>query len=54
MHKQPPLRRFDTAVQAYISSRRALGRGVRLDEAGFALSTEHFRRPGDAQLDLFS
>ena len=32
MHKQPPLYRFDTAVQAYISSRRALGRGVQLDE----------------------
>ncbi len=32
MRKPSPLHRFDAAVQAYISSRRALGRAIRLDE----------------------
>ena len=32
MSKSSPLHRFDAAVQAYISSRRALGRAIRLDE----------------------
>ena len=32
MRKPSPLHRFDAAVQAFISSRRALGRAIRLDE----------------------
>lgn len=32
MRKPLPLHRFDAAVQAFISSRRALGRAIRLDE----------------------
>jgi len=32
MRKTPPLQRFDAAVMAFISSRRALGRAIRLDD----------------------
>jgi hypothetical protein len=32
MSKSSPLHRFDAAVQAFISSRRALGRAILLDE----------------------
>ncbi|HEX4240940.1 MAG TPA: tyrosine-type recombinase/integrase [Steroidobacteraceae bacterium] len=32
MSNTPPLQRFDAAVEAFISSRRALGRAIRLDE----------------------
>jgi len=32
MRKTPPLHRFDAVVHAFISSRRALGRAIRLDE----------------------
>ena len=32
MPKTSPLHRFDAALQAFVSSRRALGRAIRLDE----------------------
>ena len=45
MSKSSPLHRFDAAVQAFISSRRALGRAIRLDE--YVLHRLRAHRAGD-------
>ena len=52
MPKASPLHRFDAAVQAFISSRRALGRAVRLDEYVLRCAPADLSRTGLATGDL--
>lgn len=51
MSKSPPLYRFDAAVQAYLSSRRALGRAVRVDEYVLHRLRAYLAQAGDCDLD---
>src|ERR1700676_4744501 len=51
MRKIPPLQRFDAAVKAYISSRRALGRAIRLDEYVLRRLRSYLARAGYSDLD---
>jgi integrase/recombinase XerD len=51
MCKVPPLQRFDAAVQAFISSRRALGRAIRLDEYVLRRLRAYLSRAGYPDLD---
>ena len=46
-----PLHRFDAAVQAFISSRRALGRAIRLDEYVLRRLRAYLARAGYPDLD---
>lgn len=54
MCKTPPLRRFDTAVSSYLSSRRALGRAVQVDEYVLRLLRTYLMRAGYSDLDAES
>jgi integrase/recombinase XerD len=54
MRKPSPLHRFDAAVQAYISSRRALGRAIRLDEYVLRRLRAYLARAGYSDLDAES
>lgn len=54
MRKSSPLHRFDAAVQAFISSRRALGRAIRLDEYVLRRLRAYLARAGYADLDAES
>ena len=54
MNESSPLCRFDTAVQAYISSRRALGRAVRVDEYVLHRLRIYLAQTGDGDLDADS
>jgi len=54
MCKPSPLHRFDAAVQAYISSRRALGRAIRLDEYVLHRLRAYLAQAGYADLDAES
>lgn len=54
MSKSSPLYRFDAAVLAYISSRRALGRAVRVDEYVLRRLRAYLARAGYADLDAES
>jgi integrase/recombinase XerD len=51
MSKSSPLYRFDAAVQAYLSSRRALGRAVRVDEYVLHRLRAYLAQAGDCDLD---
>jgi site-specific recombinase XerD len=51
MLKLPPLQRFDAAVMAFISSRRALGRAIRLDEYVLSRLRSYLARTGYPDLD---
>jgi integrase/recombinase XerD len=51
MRKTPPLQRFDAAVRAFISSRRALGRAIRLDEYVLRRLRYYLARAGYPDLD---
>jgi integrase/recombinase XerD len=51
MRKTPPLQRFDAAVSAFISSRRALGRAIRLDEYVLRRLRSSLARAGYCDLD---
>ena len=54
MRKPSPLHRFDAAVQTYISSRRALGRAVRLDEYVLSRLRAYLAQAGYSDLDAES
>jgi integrase/recombinase XerD len=54
MYKPSPLHRFDAAVQAFISSRRALGRAIRLDEYVLRRLRAYLARAGYSDLDAES
>ena len=54
MRKRSPLHRFDAAVQAFISSRRALGRAIRLDEYVLRRLRAYLGRAGYSDLDAES
>ena len=54
MDKTPPLRRFDAAVQAFISSRRALGRAIRVDEYVLRRLRAYLARAGYSDLNAES
>lgn len=54
MSKPSPLHRFDAAVRAYISSRRALGRAIRLDEYVLHRLRVYLARAGYSDLDAES
>jgi integrase len=54
MSKSSSLHRFDAAVQAYISSRRALGRAIRLDEYVLHRLRAYLARAGYSDLDAES
>lgn len=54
MREPSPLHRFDAAVQAFISSRRALGRAIRLDEYVLHRLRAYLARAGYADLDAES
>lgn len=54
MRKPSPLHRFDAAVQAFISSRRALGRAIRLDEYVLRRLRAYLARAGYSDLDAES
>ncbi len=54
MRKPLPLHRFDAAVQAFISSRRALGRAIRLDEYVLRRLRAYLARAGYSDLDAGS
>jgi integrase len=54
MRKTPPLQRFDAAVTAFISSRRALGRAIRLDEYVLRRLRSYLARAGFPDLDAAS
>ena len=54
MCKPSPLHRFDAAVQAYISSRRALGRAIRVDEYVLHRLRACLARAGYSDLDAES
>ena len=54
MRKTPPLQRFDSAVRAFISSRRALGRACRLDEYVLRRLRSYLARAGYSDLDAES
>lgn len=54
MNESSPLCRFDTAVQAYISTRRALGRAVRVDEYVLHRLRIYLAQTGDGDLDADS
>ena len=54
MRKPSPLHRFDSAVQAFISSRRALGRAIRLDEYVLRRLRTYLARAGYCDLDAES
>lgn len=54
MRKPSPLHRFDAAVQAFISSRRALGRAIRLDEYVLRRLRTYLARAGYCDLDAES
>ena len=51
MSKSSPLYRFDAAVLAYISSRRALGRAVRVDEYVLHRLRAYLAQAGYCDLD---
>jgi integrase/recombinase XerD len=51
MRKTPPLQRFDAALRAFISSRRALGRAIRLDEYVLRRLRAYLARAGYPDLD---
>lgn len=51
MRKTPTLQRFDAAVRAFISSRRALGRAIRLDEYVLRRLRSYLARAGYPDLD---
>jgi integrase/recombinase XerD len=51
MRKTPPLQRFDAALRAFISSRRALGRAIRLDEYVLGRLRSYLARAGYTDLD---
>jgi integrase/recombinase XerD len=50
MRKQPPLYRFDEAVKAFISSRRALGRAIQVDEYVLQRLRSYLARAGYSDL----
>jgi integrase/recombinase XerD len=54
MRKTPALQRFDAAASAYISSRRALGRAIRLDEYVLHRLRSYLARAGHTDLDAAS
>jgi len=54
MRKPSPLHRFDAAVQAFISSRRALGRAIRIDEYVLRRLRAYLARAGYSDLDAES
>lgn len=54
MRESSPLHRFDAAVQAFISSRRALGRAIRLDEYVLRRLRAYLARAGYSDLDAES
>jgi integrase/recombinase XerD len=54
MRKTPALQRFDAAASAYISSRRALGRAIRLDEYVLHRLRSYLARAGYPDLDAAS
>lgn len=54
MPKPSPLHRFDAAVQAFISSRRALGRAIRVDEYVLRRLRAYLARAGYSELDAES
>ena len=54
MRKTLRLHRFDTAVQAFISSRRALGRAIRLDEYVLRRLRTYLARAGHSDLNATS
>lgn len=54
MRKPSPLHHFDAAVQAFISSRRALGRAIRLDEYVLRRLRAYLARAGYRDLDAES
>jgi integrase/recombinase XerD len=54
MRKTPPLQRFDAALRAFISSRRALGRAIRLDEYVLHRLRSYLARAGYPDLDAAS
>lgn len=54
MRKPSPLHRFDAAVQAFISSRRALGRAIRVDEYVLRRLRAYLARAGYSDLDAES
>lgn len=54
MRKTPPLQRFDAAVRAFVSSRRALGRAIRLDEYVLHRLRSYLARAGYPDLDAAS
>jgi len=54
MRKPSPLHRFDAAMQAYISSRRALGRAVRHDEYVLSRLRAYLTQAGYSDLDAES
>lgn len=54
MRKPLPLHRFDAAVQAFISSRRALGRAIRIDECVLRRLRAYLARAGYSDLDADS
>ena len=54
MCKSSPLNRFDDNVQAYISSRRALGRAIRVDEYVLRRLRAYLARSGYSDLDAES
>jgi integrase/recombinase XerD len=51
MRKTSPLQRFDDALRAFISSRRALGRAIRLDEYVLRRLRAYLSRAGYPDLD---
>lgn len=51
MRKTSPLHRFDTALEAFVSSRRALGRAIRLDEYVLRNLRQYLARAGYSDLD---
>jgi integrase/recombinase XerD len=54
VHKTPRLRRFDVAMQAFISSRRALGRAIQVDAYVLSRLRKHLARTGYGDLDATS
>lgn len=54
MCKQPPLQRFDAAVEAFISSRRALGRAIKVDEYVLRRLRKYLARTGYSDLNAES
>jgi integrase/recombinase XerD len=54
MRKPSPLHHFDAAVQAFIASRRALGRAIRLDEYVLRRLRAYLARAGYSDLDAES